>query len=84
MAGPETREAAHREYSSSLGEAFFRYVYGTPSTPQEKEQNRARFAEEIVEAFEHPWAHGARILAVTALLEAVETQIAPGTRRGGE
>lgn len=70
---------AFTKYGEVLGEVYFNYVHGEPSTFEEQDQHRMEFTEAIVNALDEG-TRNEKVKAVIALLSAVEEKTALGIR----
>jgi hypothetical protein len=77
------RHNAITRYGETLGEAYLGYAHGQPSTFEEQAQQRATFAEAIVNVLENG-THDERVQGMTALLGSFEAKIAPVARQASD
>lgn len=69
------RHNAITKFGETLGEAYFNYAYGEPTTYEEKDEQRATFTEVIVNILE-TGTHEERIQGLSALLSSFEVNVA--------
>ena len=74
------RQDAITRYGEALGEAYFNFAHGNPSTFEEQAEHREAFADAIVTVLEGGM-HEERVKGITALLSSLEEKIAPVARQ---